>query len=78
MLSTNAPMPRSSATDPSETYLLHFQTPLKFAPEWGIFFAWKVWRNTGILIIFAEEIATGGGEGIATYFLRFSKTYIKA
>jgi hypothetical protein len=29
-------------------------------------------------VIFAEEIATGGGEGIATYFLRFSKTYIKA
>ena len=41
MLSSIAPTSKSSATDPSETYLPHFQTPLKFAPEWGIFWLGK-------------------------------------
>ena len=41
MLSSIAPTSKSSATDPSETYLPHYQTPLKFAPEWGIFLLGK-------------------------------------
>jgi hypothetical protein len=43
----------------------------------GHFFAWKVWRNTGILIIFAEEIATGGGEGNCHILLAFSQDIYK-
>jgi hypothetical protein len=40
--------PLLTLSPPSETYLPHYQMHLKFAPEWGIFFAWKVWCNTGI------------------------------
>jgi hypothetical protein len=50
---------------------------LKFAPEWGIFFAWKVWCNTGIFVIFAEEIATGGGEGNCHILLAFFQDIYK-
>ena len=41
MPSRIAPTSRSSATDPSKTYLPHYQTPLKIAPEWGIFLLGK-------------------------------------
>ena len=39
---------------PSETYLPHYQTPLKFAPEWGIFLLGKFGGIRVFFVIFVE------------------------
>ena len=41
--SGTVPTSKSSAT---KTYLPHYQTPLKFAPEWGIFLLGKFGTKT--------------------------------